>query len=109
VCGEKKKSNEKVIHQCVERGGCSGGTGDTSRRLAYRRLAASLSQAFVSSHPLGAASVIAWQWGVQVDWYFGVRGTKMYVSADAASMYLVVYFWNSARSHTCSLDGIMGA
>jgi hypothetical protein len=32
----------------------------------------------------------------------------MYVSADAASMYLVVYFWNSAGSHTCSLDGIMG-
>jgi hypothetical protein len=45
---------------------------------------------------------------VQVDRYFGVRGTKMYVSADAASMYLVMYFWNSAGSHTCSLDGIMG-
>jgi hypothetical protein len=60
VCAvREKKSNDNAINQCVERGGCSGGTGDTSRRLAYRRLAASLPQAFVSSHPLGAASVTA--------------------------------------------------
>jgi hypothetical protein len=49
VCGEKRKSNKTAISQCVERGGCIGTRGINIRRLAYRRLTASLSQAFVSS------------------------------------------------------------
>ena len=93
VCGEKWKSNKTAISQCVERGGCIGTRGINIRRLAYRRLTASLSQALVSSQAAPFRSCerdcMAWHGACR-------KGTLMcgeprcrYVTADAVSMYFL--------------------